>query len=164
MYKIWLSVFGAGFSPLIPGTCGSAVVTVLFLLLLLLGIGPLPLLLVLLAVAIQGAVVTIAYGDRAIAQYGEDPGMIVSDEQCGQAITYLGFWSLAGGTKEILAVALAGFVLFRAFDILKPPPVRQLEKVNGAWGVLLDDIMAGIYAGVVLQICYHLGLFSELYT
>jgi len=162
MYKLWLSVFGSGFSPLIPGTCGSAVVTVLFLLLALLGTGPLSLLLVLLAVAVQGAVVTVLFGGRAIAQYGEDPSMIVSDEQCGQSITYLWFWSFAGGTKEILAVALAGFILFRAFDILKPPPVRQLEKVKGAWGVLLDDIMAGIYAGVVLQICYHLGWCSEL--
>ncbi len=164
MYKLWLSVLGAGFSPLIPGTCGSAVVTAVFLLIALLGGSPVLLGIGMLALAAHGAIVTVVYGDRAIAQYGEDPHMIVSDEQCGQAITYLWFWSFAGGTKEILAVALAGFILFRAFDILKPPPVRQLEKVKGAWGVLLDDIMAGIYAGIVLQICYRLGWLSELYT
>jgi len=109
-------------------------------------------------------VVTVLFGDRAIAQYGQDPSMIVSDEQCGQAVTYLWLWSFTNGTAEKITITLAGFILFRFFDILKPPPVRQLEKVKGAWGVLLDDIMAGIYAGVVLQICYHLGLFSELYT
>ncbi len=156
MYKLWLSVFGAGFSPLIPGTCGSAVVAILFLLLALLGTGPLPLLLVLLVVAIHGAVVTVLFGDRAIAQYGQDPSMIVSDEQCGQAVTYLWLWSFTNGTAEKITIALAGFILFRIFDILKPPPVRQLEKVKGAWGVLLDDIMAGFYAGIILQICYHL--------
>jgi phosphatidylglycerophosphatase A len=164
MYKLWLSVFGAGFSPLIPGTCGSAVVVLVFLLIALAGGHPILLAAVMLVAAIHGAVVTVIYGDRAIAQYGKDPGMIVSDEQAGQAVTYLWLWTFTDGTWEIVTVALAGFVLFRIFDIIKPPPVRQLEKIPGAWGVLLDDIMAGIYASVVLQIVYHLGWLKELYA
>ena len=152
MYRIWLSVFGTGYSPVASGTCGSAVVSALFLAVAWCGMTGWPLVLLLAAVALHGAIVTILYGDKLIAELGPDPGVIVSDEQCGQAITYLGLWSFAGGLKEMVAITAIGFLLFRLFDIVKPPPVRQLEKVKGAWGVLLDDIMAGIYAAAVLQI------------
>jgi len=161
MYRIWLTVFGAGYSPLAPGTCGSAVVTVIFLAVALVFDSPILVGLIMLGVALHGGVVTVAYGDRLMAELGKsDPGLIVSDEQCGQGVTYLCyFWlaPLAGGTKEIIIFAVIGFILFRIFDILKPPPVRQLEKVKGAWGVLLDDVMAGIYANLVLQILWWTG-------
>lgn len=155
MYRMWLSVFGVGYSPLVPGTCGSAVVSALFLAAAWWGLTEWGLILFLAVVSLHGAFVTVLYGDKLIAELGPDPGVIVSDEQCGQAITYMGLWSFAGEPKEILVIAATGFVLFRLFDIIKPPPVRQLEKVKGAWGVLLDDIMAGIYAAAVLQVIYH---------
>ncbi len=47
---------------------------------------------------------------------------------------------------------LIGFFLFRFFDILKPPPIRRLERVKGGFGVVLDDVMAGVYANIILQI------------
>ena len=111
-------------------------------------------------VAVHGFAVTVLYGDKFIEQYGKDPSQIVSDEQCGQAVTYLGYFWLAGevaGVKGIIGFAVVGFVLFRLFDIVKPPPVRQLENIRGAWGVLLDDVMAGIYALVVMQILFSVG-------
>ena len=161
MYRIWLSVFGAGYSPLAPGTCGSAVVTGAFLGTALLIDNPFFVGLIILAVALHGGLVTMLYGDRLIIHLGKnDPELIVSDEQCGQGLTYLCYiWlgPMAGETKEIIVFAVVGFVLFRFFDILKPPPVRQLEKVKGAWGVLLDDVMAGIYANLVLQILWWTG-------
>ena len=123
MHRIWLSVFGAGYSPLIPGTCGSAVVAAVFLAAAWSGIDPLPLAAIILTVATHGFVVTILYGDQFIQKYGPDPRQIVSDEQCGQAITYLGLWSLTNNPKDILILTLAGFILFRIFDILKPPPI-----------------------------------------
>ena len=46
--------------------------------------------------------------------------------------------------------ALAGFLLFRVFDIVKPPPARQLERAHGGWGIMLDDLAAGVYAWAVL--------------
>ena len=160
MYKVWLSVLGAGYSPEVPGTCGSAVVAGVFVGAGLLIDSPVLVGLILLAVAMHGWLVTVAYGDRMIAQYGPDPGKIVSDEQCGQGITYLCYlWmgQMVGGPKDIILFAGAGFVLFRLFDIIKPPPVRQMERIKGAWGVLLDDVMAGIYANLTLQVGWWLG-------
>lgn len=74
----------------------------------------------------------------------KDPQIVVIDELVGQWVT------LAGVATLNWKSWLAAFVLFRAFDIWKPPPVRQLEKVQGGAGIVLDDVMAGIYAGLVL--------------
>ena len=164
MYRIWLSVFGAGFSQIVPGTCGSAVVSAVFLAAAVSGVNREVLAGIMLVVAVHGMVVTVAYGDRFIEQYGPDPSAIVSDEQCGQAITYLWPVVFAGGIKEMLAFTFTGFVLFRVFDIVKPPPVRQLEKIKGTWGVLLDDVMAGIYALIVLQIVWRFGWLSRFWS
>ena len=155
MHRIWLSVFGAGYSPLIPGTCGSAVVAAVFLTAAWSGIGPLPLAAIMLAIAAHGFVVTILYGDQFIQKYGQDPRQIVSDEQCGQAITYLGLWSFTNTPKDILILTLVGFILFRILDILKPPPIRNLEKIKGPWGILLDDVLAGIFANILLQFFWY---------
>ena len=154
MHNLWVSVGGVGYSPFAPGTCGSAVVAVLFLLSYLLGAPAAMILVIMAALAAIGFIVTAVYGDRAIATYGPDPGVIVSDEFCGQAITYLWLWNVAN-TEAFITLTIAGFLLFRFFDIVKPPPVRQLEYIKGAWGVLLDDVMAGIYANVILQIIWH---------
>lgn len=160
MYRIWLSVFGAGYSPLIPGTCGSAVVAAVFLVTAWADVCPGVLAAVMLVLAAHGFVVTIVYGDRFIEEYGRsDPRQIVSDEQCGQAITFLWFWPMIADLtgSEILVFTAVGFVLFRIFDIIKPPPIRQLEKLKGAWGVLMDDVLAGVYAQIALQIFLRLG-------
>ncbi|KPK76510.1 MAG: hypothetical protein AMJ79_06405 [Phycisphaerae bacterium SM23_30] len=154
MYRIWLSVLGAGYLPLMPGTWGSAAAAAFFVGAAFLIGTPIWVGLIMLAAAVHGGLVTVAYGERLIAKYGPDPAIIVSDEQCGQAITYVCYlWmgQMVGGSKEILVFAGAGFILFRFFDIIKPPPVKQMERVQGAWGVLLDDVMAGIYANLALQ-------------
>lgn len=74
----------------------------------------------------------------------KDPQIVVVDELLGQWIT------LAGATTLNWKSWLAAFALFRMFDIWKPPPVRQLERVPGGAGIVLDDVMAGIYAALVL--------------
>ena len=167
MHRIWVSVLGTGYSPLIPGTCGSAVVLAVFTAVAILIPAPAMVAVIMLVVAVQGAVVTVAYGDRVIARHGPDPSVIVSDEQCGQALTYLCYlWTVSAnaGTREIMAFALVGFVLFRLFDIIKPPPIRLLEKIKDAWGVLLDDVMAAVYAGIVLQVVWRLGWLERLWS
>lgn len=164
MYRIWLSVFGTGFSPLISGTCGSAVVAVVFVLAGLCGARDAVMLGLMIAVGAHGFWVTVKYGQRFIDEFGPDPKQLVSDEQCGQAITYFWLWSFSGGQREVLAVGFVGFVLFRIFDIIKPPPVRQLEAIKGAWGVLLDDVMAGLYAAIVLQIIWRMGWLELLWS
>jgi phosphatidylglycerophosphatase A len=74
----------------------------------------------------------------------KDPQIVVVDEVVGQWIT------VAGAATLTWKSWLAAFLLFRAFDIWKPPPVRQLERVPGGAGIVLDDAMAGIYAALVL--------------
>ncbi|HEY9048757.1 MAG TPA: phosphatidylglycerophosphatase A [Ohtaekwangia sp.] len=78
-------------------------------------------------------------------EWGKDSSRVVIDEVAGMVITLL-FIPLTWITIA------AGFVLFRAFDILKPFYIRKLEAVPGGWGVMLDDIAAGIYANIVMQI------------
>jgi phosphatidylglycerophosphatase A len=83
-----------------------------------------------------------------------DPGFVVIDEVAGQWITLL----FAPVTWKTL---LAGFILFRGFDILKPPPVRQLERLPEGTGIVVDDIGAGLYALLVMQLVLHFGLLSR---
>jgi phosphatidylglycerophosphatase A len=80
----------------------------------------------------------------------EDPKFVVIDEVAGQWITLL-FAPVAWKT------VLAGFILFRAFDIVKPPPVRQLERLPEGTGIVVDDVAAGIYALAALQLLIHFG-------
>ncbi len=98
-------------------------------------------------------------GDRRIvatraARYAqiEDPQWVVIDEVSGQLITYyFFFWVLPLNWKSWLL----GFILFRIFDIWKPFPARQLERLPGGWGIMADDWMAGIYAAIVLRVALH---------
>lgn len=83
----------------------------------------------------------------------KDPQFVVIDEVAGQWITLL-FAPVAWKTL------LAGFILFRGFDIVKPPPVRQLEKLPGGTGIVLDDVAAGVYALAVMQLLLHLRILS----
>ena len=81
----------------------------------------------------------------AIAENNEDPKIVVVDEVVGQWVTLFGLelgW----------AGLLAGFLLFRLMDIWKPFPIRRLEAIGGGWGVMLDDLLAGVYAYAVLRL------------
>ena len=78
----------------------------------------------------------------------KDPGFVVIDEVAGQMIALIGVplhWKYL----------LAGFILFRSFDIVKPFPLRRLEKLPGGTGIMLDDVGAGLYALVLLQVWLH---------
>lgn len=78
----------------------------------------------------------------------EDPGFVVIDEVAGQMIALIGvpvYWKYL----------LAGFILFRSFDITKPFPLRRLERLPGGTGIMLDDVGAGLYALVLLQLWLH---------
>lgn len=84
---------------------------------------------------------------RVAQQLGrEDPGIVVVDEVLGQ-------WTALLGTSEMSWKAyLAAFVLFRLFDIWKPPPVRQLERLRGGIGIVADDLAAGVLAALILYL------------
>jgi len=87
----------------------------------------------------------------ARASARKDPQFVVIDEVAGQLIALVAV-PLAWKTF------LAGFILFRVFDIIKPPPVRQLEQLPEGTGIVLDDVAAGIYALVVVQLLLRSGL------
>lgn len=74
---------------------------------------------------------------------GEDPRHVVIDELAGTLITMLGHTATAPNL-------LMGFILFRAFDILKPYPIKKIEHLPGAWGIVADDVAAGIFSNIIL--------------
>lgn len=134
--------FGTGLSPFAPGTVGTIGAIPLFLLL-----APLPLphyLAATLAVTLLGCWVA---GRAQVIYNAQDPGRIVIDEVAGYLVTMA-----ASGSPTILTVT-AGFLLFRIFDILKPFPARMVDRrMKNGCGVVLDDIVAGIYAWGSLQL------------
>jgi len=134
--------FYVGYVPKGPGTAGSlGALAVAWALHAYLGISGACLALfgvLLIAPAIWAA------GRMAKDTGSKDPQIVVIDEVVGQWIT------LAGASTLNAKSWIAAFALFRLFDIWKPPPVRQLEKIPGGAGIVLDDAMAGIYAALVL--------------
>ena len=79
----------------------------------------------------------------------KDPGFVVIDEVAGQMIALI-------GVPVVWKYLLAGFILFRGFDIIKPFPLRRLERLPGGTGIMMDDVGAGVYALLLLQLWIHL--------
>jgi len=129
--------FGCGYSPIAPGTAGS-LAAILIALALHSRVTLLLLAALLLAPAIWSA------GKVAQRELRKDPQIVVIDEVLGQWIT------LAGTATFNWKSFLAAFLLFRLFDIWKPPPVRQLEALSGGFGIVADDVMAGLYGALAI--------------
>jgi phosphatidylglycerophosphatase A len=143
----WL---GCGYSPIAPGTVGSlAALAIAIALVRWAGWHPWHFA-ALSAVALAPAVWAAGVTARSCGK--KDPGLVVVDEVLGQWV------SLAGAAVLNWRSFLAALALFRLFDIWKPPPVRQLEALPGGAGIVADDIMAGLYAALVLFLsgCFNL--------
>jgi phosphatidylglycerophosphatase A len=143
--------FGCGCSPKAPGTAGSlAALAIGILLHEYAGFMQ-------WHFAILAAVTFIpavwAAGVTAVATGRKDPQIVVIDEVIGTWI------ALAGARSYNWKSYLAALALFRLFDIWKPPPVRQLEALPGGWGINLDDVMAGVYAALVLFLAGRFNLY-----
>ncbi len=135
----------SGYLPKAPGTWGSIVGVLLWLPLRNLAIGPYA-----AVVAALFVIGTIAAGAAEKIVDRGDPGLVVIDEIVGLLI------ALALVPHHPLPV-LAGFLLFRLFDILKPFPVGWLDQhIHGGMGIMLDDVVAGLYAFIVLQLAIKL--------
>ena len=133
--------FGCGYSPKAPGTVGSIAAILIAWPLSLVGFNNLGFLVLSLA-ALYPAI--RAAGIVAAESGLKDPQIVVVDE-------VLGIWmTLAGALRFNWRSFLLALILFRFFDILKPPPIRLIERVPGGAGIVLDDMMAGGYAALVL--------------
>ena len=137
--------FGVGYFPKAPGTAGSLAAILLFWLI---AMSSIPLLIFLTGMFFIGVWVSMEVEKSA----GSDPGIIVIDEVLGQGI------ALVFLPHEISYFA-AAFILFRIFDIWKPFPIDQSQRLPNGWGVMTDDLLAGIYANLILQIFLFYGLF-----
>lgn len=159
--ELLTTCFGLGRLPWAPGTWGSLPPAVLYMTAGIL-FGPVPAVIVLTLLLVGGCVVTVLFSTKVIEQAGsKDPGRIVSDEVAGAAMTLLLMHLLAPSAGYCLTAAL-GFGLFRAFDILKPWPCRQLEQLDAGWGVLADDLAAGVWAAAIWLAGRHLGVLEQL--
>ncbi|TGX80453.1 phosphatidylglycerophosphatase A [Palleniella muris] len=147
--------FGAGFWPWGPGTAGAALATLIWCLYsgALAGLG-MPVvcssyqevLCVTAMLAVVSTLASIAPINRLEKHWGADPSRVVVDEMAGVWVTLLA----VPATMEWQYV-LGAFLLFRIMDIVKPLGCRWLDKnIHGGWGVMLDDILAGVYGAVAL--------------
>ena len=151
MKRFLTSCFGLGLLPVAPGTWGSVPVAVVFGLMCYYGASMGAVSVVMVGIVVGASAVCVLFGPGVMDILGkEDPGEIVADEVAGQAVAFLGAYAVGG--QDILIMSLVGFIAFRVFDIFKPWPCKRLEKITGGWGVLADDLMAGVYVAIILQV------------
>ncbi len=97
----------------------------------------------------------VFWGTDAEARWKKDPGQVVADETAGQCVTLIMIPSVMLTSPMSAFMTLVGaFLLFRAFDILKPWPAGAMQNIRGGWGILLDDWVAGFMAGAVIWIIH----------
>lgn len=146
MSRFWIRLgatfFFTGHFPVAPATFASLVTLLLWWFL-----PPLPvagLLAVIVAVTVAG----VPLASRAEKIYGHDGKPIVIDEVAGVLLTVVGL-------GHSLPLFIAGFLLFRVLDVAKPPPAYQLQSLPRGWGIMADDIMAGLYGNLLLRVAAH---------
>ena len=139
--KIVATFFGVGYFPLAPGTLTSLIVVLLYKFLLHQLSWPAHLLIFLFVFLIG----TFASTKMSSKWKIEDPQKVVIDEAAGQ---YLALFQLSPSWWSLLL----SFLLFRLFDILKPFPIRRVESFPRGWGIMLDDFVAALYAGILVYV------------
>ena len=141
---------GAGLLRPGPGTWASAAAALLWLAAAMcLHLAPGPLAWLTLAAALGALAIGIPAATRVEQEIGrEDPGHVVIDEVAGQ-------WIALIHSRVNLSHLLAGFLFFRLFDIVKPWPARRLERLSAGWGIVLDDVAAGVYALLLMLALQH---------
>lgn len=157
MYKalsfILVSLFGCGKSPIASGTVGSfATLPLAFILIHFYGVWGI----------VLGAAALFFIGvvcSKEVLKYTEhDPAIIVLDEAVGQLLSFLFVAeSLKNSDEQAFFLYLIAFLSFRIFDIVKPQPAKYFDKcVLNEWGVMLDDVIAGLYAAIVVFVFYSI--------
>ncbi len=144
-FPVFIATFGpVGYLPIAPGTWGSGAAILIWWF----AMRPLPVLYYLIILLLLTAV-AVWSSSQAEKTLGHDSGHIVIDEVVGQLI------ALVICPRSIL-FAVSGFFIFRLFDIWKPAPINSSQNLSSGWGVVMDDLLAGIYTAIVLFIIAYL--------
>ena len=158
---LFITVLGSGYAPFASGSWGSLASVILFVPLWL-AAGRSGWTRGVLEIAISSAiliacVLSVVWGRWAVNAFqNKDPKPFVLDEFAGQWIALLFLpITLSAGWPTVLAVFFLQLFWFRVFDVLKLPPAAQLESLPDGWGILLDDLVAGVMANVVGQLCWR---------
>ena len=160
MKRLLASCFGLGRLPIAPGTWGSLPPVIIFAIMSQFHLSSPAIITVMAVLVLAGSVICVKFAPAAIEATGKnDPGEVVADELAGQAVTYLFipfFVPVTLTPSQICIITSGGFLLFRSFDILKPWPIRKLEKLPKGYGILADDLLAGVFAAIILIIIIFL--------
>ncbi len=137
------SGFFTGYFPVASGTVGSAAAIVIYLIP---GFEQ-------LVVIIPATLVIIFYGiyigTKFEAEYGKDPAQCTIDEVAGTWISLIAL-------PKTIGIIIATFLLWRILDIIKPPPARNLERLKGGLGIMIDDVISGIYTLIMMHLVVYL--------
>ncbi|MBP7934077.1 MAG: phosphatidylglycerophosphatase A [Phycisphaerae bacterium] len=166
MRRALMSGFGLGYAPVASGTFGSAgavvIAFVLWLMARQVDSTPFVLNAAWVILTLGAGWVCVAYGSWAAQYYAGrspkegDPGQVVIDEFAGQWLSLVLIPLPSASLNRTLIALTLQFFLFRVFDVLKPPPGRRMEKLPAGWGILMDDLAAGVYANVIGQVVLRL--------
>ena len=137
------SGFYTGYSPYISGTVGSLAALIIYL------IPGFEELFVIIPAIIIFMVYGIYLGNKFEAEYGKDPSQCTVDEVVGMWISLVALPKTAG-------IIAASFILWRILDIIKPPPARNLERLKGGMGIMIDDVISGIYTLIIMHLVVYL--------
>ena len=143
--KLIITFFYVGHIPFAPGTFASIAAFILYFPLLAFNHW-----IIYLAAVILVTLAGVWASGKAEKISGiTDPSFVVIDEVAGQLIT---LFLLPFSWKMLVA----GFILFRLFDVIKPFPARRAEQLHGGWGIMMDDVLAGLYGNILLQVTHYL--------
>jgi len=140
--------FGSGYFPKAPGTAGAILATIIWFGLTFL-LSPCYLFLTTAILIIVFTFLGVWSSGIMEAYWGKDPSKVVVDEMVGVWIPLL---AVNNNNEYFIYYALAALVLFRLFDIFKPFGIRKMEIFGGGWGIMLDDILAGLYSLLILGV------------
>jgi phosphatidylglycerophosphatase A len=141
--KIIGSGFYTGYSPVASGTVGSFVAILIYL------IPGFEQIMIIIPAIIISLFYGIFVGSKFEAVYGKDPSQCTVDE-------FVGTWISLIALPKILWIIVAAFLIWRILDIIKPPPARSLEKLKGGLGIMIDDVVSGIYTLIIMHLIVYL--------
>ena len=141
--KIIGSGFYSGYSPIASGTVGSAVGIIIYL------VPGFENLFIIIPATLVLFVYGIFIGTKFEAEYGKDPAQCTVDEVVGTWISLIAL-------PKTIFIIIAAFLLWRILDIIKPPPARNLEKLKGGLGIMIDDVVSGVYTLIIMHLVVYL--------